>query len=123
MMTLHTLGRGFDQPDNIRRELLLCLDLPPGHFNVVNCPAIDVSTHHSHHGYWFFFPKLYLGSDKIMTWLVPVNFYSRTRFNLRALETTEMEDSAIAAAAITGLRRKPKNGYSTPAAMGIPVKL
>lgn len=33
---------------------------------------------------------------------------------------TETELKLIAAAAITGLRSNPKEGYSTPAAMGTP---
>ena len=41
----------------------------------------------------------------------------RRRF---ALDTTESELSAIAAAAIIALKRQPKNGYSTPAATGMP---
>lgn len=36
--------------------------------------------------------------------------YNRTLFNLRALESTDMDERAIAAAAIAGFRRKPKNG-------------
>jgi len=36
------------------------------------------------------------------------------------LLTTETELMAIAAAANTGFNRMPKNGYKTPAAMGMP---
>ena len=36
------------------------------------------------------------------------------------LLTTETELMAMAAAANTGFKRIPKNGYRTPAAMGIP---
>jgi len=40
-----------------------------------------------------------------------------------ALPTTDREDSAIAAAAIIGDNRIPRNGYKIPAATGIPVPL
>jgi len=40
-----------------------------------------------------------------------------------ALPTTDREDSAIAAAAIIGDSRIPRNGYKIPAATGIPVPL
>jgi hypothetical protein len=36
------------------------------------------------------------------------------------LLTTETELIAMAAAANTGFKRIPKNGYNTPAAIGIP---
>jgi len=36
--------------------------------------------------------------------------YNLSLFNLKALETTESDERAIAAAAITGLKRKPKKG-------------
>jgi hypothetical protein len=61
-------------------------------------------------------------NDRVMTipdlWIIRLccvyevltSFYSLVAFNLRALETTEIEEKAIAAAAMTGLRRKPKNG-------------
>jgi hypothetical protein len=37
--------------------------------------------------------------------------------------TTETELSAIAAPAIIGLSMKPVDGYSTPAANGMPIRL
>lgn len=43
--------------------------------------------------------------------------------NLKALAMTLTEDRAIAAAAITGVSRMPKVGYSTPAAIGTPTAL
>ena len=39
------------------------------------------------------------------------------------LDTPETELKAIAAEAIMGLRRRPKKGYKTPAATGIPITL
>jgi len=36
--------------------------------------------------------------------------YNLTAFNLKALAMTETELKAIAALAITGLKRRPKNG-------------
>lgn len=48
------------------------------------------------------------------------NFKFRSR---SALITTEKELNVIAAAAIMGLSSSPKNGYSTPAAIGTPSKL
>jgi len=47
-------------------------------------------------------------------------FYRLTRFNLKALKTTDTELRLIAAAAIIGLKRIPKKGYRTPAAIGTP---
>ena len=44
----------------------------------------------------------------------------RKRF---ALVTTDSELAAIAAAAIMGFSGTPKNGYSTPAAIGMPIAL
>jgi len=40
-----------------------------------------------------------------------------------ALPTTDKDDSAIAAAAMAGDSRMPKNGYKIPAATGIPMAL
>jgi hypothetical protein len=48
----------------------------------------------------------------------PYRTYSATRRNRSALPTTETELRLIAAAAIIGLSSRPKNGYSTPAAIG-----
>ena len=39
------------------------------------------------------------------------------------LLTTDTDEKAMAAPAMTGLSRNPVNGYSTPAAMGIPREL
>lgn len=44
-------------------------------------------------------------------------------FIKRELLTTETELNAIAAPAMTGLRRNPVNGYKIPAAIGIPSEL
>ena len=41
----------------------------------------------------------------------------------RALDTTETELRAIAAAANIGFSRMPKDGYSAPAAIGMPTVL
>ena len=46
-----------------------------------------------------------------------------TFFNRRALLMTETELKVIAALAIMGLNNNPKNGYSTPAAIGTPMQL
>jgi hypothetical protein len=43
-----------------------------------------------------------------------------SRFNRRLLAITDTELKLIAAAAIIGLSSRPKNGYSTPAAIGTP---
>jgi len=48
-LDFHPLGCGFNQPDNIRGEFLLDLDMPSGLFNVINRPAIDVGAHHADH--------------------------------------------------------------------------
>src|ERR1700730_1130907 len=45
------------------------------------------------------------------------------RARRRLFATTETEDAAIAAEASSGERRQPVNGYSTPAATGIPTTL
>lgn len=45
---------------------------------------------------------------------------SSSRFNRSALVTTDTELKVIAAAAIMGLSRMPKNGYRSPAAIGTP---
>lgn len=44
-------------------------------------------------------------------------------FKRSALVITETELKLIAAAAIIGLSNIPKNGYNTPAAIGIPTEL
>jgi pimeloyl-ACP methyl ester carboxylesterase len=46
-----------------------------------------------------------------------------TLFSRRALAITLTDDAAIAAAAITGESSRPKTGYSTPAAIGMPAAL
>jgi len=52
-----------------------------------------------------------------------ISFYIFTRFSLSALTMTDTELKLIAAAAIIGESSRPKNGYSTPAAMGMPSTL
>ena len=47
-------------------------------------------------------------------------FQRDTRRSRSAFPTTETELKDMAAAAMMGLRRIPKNGYRTPAAMGTP---
>ena len=49
--------------------------------------------------------------------------YSFTRFSLTAFSITDTELKLIAAAAMIGESNKPKNGYSTPAATGMPSTL
>ena len=49
-----------------------------------------------------------------------VFFHTRTLRNRSAFPITETELKLIAAAAIIGLGRMPKKGYSTPAATGTP---
>ena len=46
-----------------------------------------------------------------------------TLFSLSEFRITDTELKLIAAAAIIGLRRIPKNGYSKPAASGMPKML
>jgi hypothetical protein len=50
----------------------------------------------------------------------PHNFCDRSR---SALAITDTELKLMAAAAIIGLSRMPKKGYSTPAAIGTPMML
>src|SRR5512133_618145 len=45
------------------------------------------------------------------------------RRNRLALVTTDSDDRAIAAAAMIGDRWMPKNGYNSPAAIGMPTAL
>jgi hypothetical protein len=47
---------------------------------------------------------------QIATSSLPEHHHNLTFFNLKALETTEMDESAIAAAAIAGLSKKPVKG-------------
>ena len=49
--------------------------------------------------------------------------YSFTRFNRSAFITTDTELKLMAAAAMIGESSRPKNGYSTPAAIGMPSTL
>ena len=49
--------------------------------------------------------------------------HNAIRRNLSAFAITETELNVIAALAMIGLRRIPKNGYKTPAAMGTPKTL
>ena len=53
----------------------------------------------------------------------PADAHSRTVLNRIALPITLTDDSAMAAAAMIGDSRMPKNGYSTPAATGTPSAL
>ena len=48
---------------------------------------------------------------------------SSRRRSLRALAMTDTDDRDIAAAAIIGDSKSPKNGYNTPAAIGTPAAL
>ena len=50
-------------------------------------------------------------------------FQNDIRFSNRELVTTDTEENAIASPAYSGFRLIPKNGYKTPAAMGIPITL
>jgi hypothetical protein len=49
--------------------------------------------------------------------------YILAAFSLRLLLTTLTELNAIAAPAIMGSNKNPFTGYSTPAAIGIPITL
>ena len=51
----------------------------------------------------------------------PIHIF--TRFNLSAFSITDTELKLIAAAAMMGESSRPKNGYSTPAATGMPSTL
>src|SRR5690606_37844491 len=53
----------------------------------------------------------------------PGPYSSFERLSRRLLVTTDTELSAMAAPAIIGSNRKPLKGYSSPAAMGIPIRL
>jgi hypothetical protein len=53
----------------------------------------------------------------------PGTTYTSTRRNRNAFAITETELKLMAAAAIIGLNNHPKNGYSTPAAIGTPSEL
>ena len=52
-----------------------------------------------------------------------MTFYNCTRLSLSELLITETELKLMAAAAIMGDNSIPKNGYSTPAAIGTPAVL
>jgi hypothetical protein len=52
-----------------------------------------------------------------------IYFPSCTCRNRKLLLTTNTELNAIAPAAMIGLSCQPKNGYSTPAAIGMPIIL
>ena len=52
-----------------------------------------------------------------------LTFYNCTRLSLSELLMTETELKLMAAAAIIGDSNMPKNGYSTPAAIGTPTVL
>lgn len=61
-----------------------------------------------------------LGNDHFPYFLFTSGVYL---LSSAALLTTDTELMAIAAAATMGLSSSPKNGYSTPAAMGMPAEL
>ena len=44
---IHHPWPGFDEPDNIRREILLGLNVPSGLSNIIYRPAVDVGAHHT----------------------------------------------------------------------------
>ena len=50
-------------------------------------------------------------------------YYSAVRRSRSALVMTDTELNVMAAAAIIGLSRMPKNGYRRPAAIGTPITL
>lgn len=52
-----------------------------------------------------------------------MDYFKSTRFNRNAFAITDTELKLIAAAAIIGDNNIPKNGNSSPAAMGIPITL
>lgn len=55
---------------------------------------------------------------------IPIFFYPNpTLFNLNEFNTTKMEENAIAPDAMMGESNMPVNGYSAPAATGIPMML
>jgi hypothetical protein len=49
--------------------------------------------------------------------------HSPTFLSRNAFKITETELNVIAALAIIGLSKTPKNGYRSPAAMGTPIEL
>ena len=55
--------------------------------------------------------------------IAPLRIAMLARRNRKALLMTETELKLIAAAARIGLSSHPKNGYSTPAAIGTPIEL
>ena len=62
-------------------------------------------------------------AEKCVRRQIPRRGYSARRRSRRALPITETELRLIAALAIIGLSSSPKNGYSTPAASGMPTTL
>lgn len=56
-------------------------------------------------------------------YLYNIATYNFTFFSRKEFSTTKIELKAIAAAAMIGESRIPKNGYSTPAAIGMPKPL
>ena len=63
-------------------------------------------------------------NDKICQYLPnKMSGYNFTLLKRKALLITLTELKLIASAPIIGERRTPKNGYSTPAAIGIPMAL
>ncbi len=54
---------------------------------------------------------------------IPKTYSNRTHFNRKLLLTTLTLLNAMAAPAIIGFNKNPLKGYSSPAAMGIPIML
>ena len=63
------------------------------------------------------------GHNQVHLFMANPFCYSFTRLSRSAFNITDTELKLIAAAAIMGESSKPKNGYSTPAATGMPSKL
>ena len=63
------------------------------------------------------------GDTQHSGWMNHVDLHSLTRRSRKAFVTTETELIAIAAPAKIGDSSNPKNGYSTPAAIGTPSAL
>lgn len=78
----------------------------------------NTQTHH------FCLKILYMAGDITLFLSFTVKFYSSlTSFSLNAFAMTLTEDNDMAAAAMMGESRTPKNGYSSPAATGTPALL
>ena len=98
-----------------------------------NCAGIDPrpnsSIHNSfgkHHARSF--SRLFSATNKVNLRKFPQSlliflFQSDSRRNLSAFPITDTELKLIAAAAIMGFSKSPRNGFSTPAAIGTPKTL